>query len=103
MNLEEIFTDSEELEVAKRILQAVPNDTGKFPFFDATRGGIVHNAYREDIPFFSGVEGIDDFLKGKEIYCRDHHIFFQMEQAKFIKIARYDEQGPLYIKSRGEA
>jgi hypothetical protein len=83
-DLSDIFSDAEELNVAGKVLVALPDDIGHFPFWEATLGGIVHNAFYDQLhrqnPNCTRQES-DAFFKERENYCVEHDIMERLVNA----------------------
>lgn len=99
--LSEVFTGPEELEFAKKILSAVPDDIGESPFADACLSGIVLKAYINETSKITGpLAEVNAFIAEKETYCRDHNILEKLKNAGHIESGGCAGNDTLYIKAR---
>ncbi|MBW3013086.1 hypothetical protein KY325_00235 [Candidatus Woesearchaeota archaeon] len=101
MNIAEVFKDRTELDVAQRILDAVPDEIGKPPYVDARLSGIVPNAYSDQVAKLPR-ERRKQFEERMMDYCKRHQIIERLEQAGLIASPASYLGNPLWAKVKTE-
>lgn len=94
--LDVIFTDPDELEVARVLADCVPSDIGGYPFKPATLSGIVTKAY-DTVRRLGAASPIkSDVMHDLENFCRQHRILERLKENG------YAESGGVLGGSPGE-